>query len=107
MISHQCVGIMNALHVGEGAGKLMDLKPRGLRPRANLHAHQINEHDLDMRRDAGSPAGQFGSSLANLVGRVAGALAALAPGSRPIGRPMRSVERELEESWPHGRFDQG
>lgn len=95
---------MNALHVGEGAGKLMDLKPHGLRPRANLHAHQINEHDLDMQRDPGRP---LGSSLANLFGRVAGALAALTPGSRPMGPPMRSVGRELEESWPRGRFDQG
>ncbi len=107
MILRQRVRIMNALHVGEGAGKLMDLKPRSLRPRANVHAHQINEHDLDMHREPGRPAGQLGSSLANLFGRVAGALAALAPGSRAMGPPMRSVERELEESWPRGRFDQG
>ncbi|HTY53597.1 MAG TPA: hypothetical protein VMB26_00270 [Candidatus Binataceae bacterium] len=57
----------------------------------------ISEPELDMRRTAPP----------RRTGRVAGLLAAwhwLAPGHSAMGQPARSVDRELEESWPSWNF---
>jgi hypothetical protein len=56
------------------------------------HDGRIVEHELDMVRLA--------ERRAPVGGRVARILRWLMPASRVVGPPMRSVARELEETYP-------
>lgn len=55
---------------------------------------QISEHELDMCRETAADTSTL-ACVRNLI-RV------LISGSRSIVSPMRSIARELEESWPTG-----
>jgi hypothetical protein len=59
---------------------------------ASRHGSRIVEHDLDMVRSAERPLA--------VTGRLTRILNWLMPGERTVGPPMRSVARELEESFP-------
>ena len=59
---------------------------------ASRHGSQIVEHDLDMVRSAERPA-----PVSRRFSRI---LNWLMPSDRTVGPPMRSVARELEESFP-------
>ncbi|MGH7925950.1 MAG: hypothetical protein ACREQH_15305 [Candidatus Binatus sp.] len=59
---------------------------------ANRHNSQIVEHELDMVRSAGRPP-----AGAHTLTRI---LNWLMPSGRLVGPPMRSVARELEETYP-------
>ncbi len=56
----------------------------------------ISEPELDMRRHAHVERGA--------LGRVYGMIRKLISDSRGIVSPMRSIARELEESWPTGEY---
>lgn len=56
------------------------------------HDPRIVEHELDMVRNAKRPA--------VIAGRLSRILSWLMPEGRPVGPPMRSVARELEEAFP-------
>jgi hypothetical protein len=59
------------------------------------HAHgQVVEYELDMHR-TGPPASATAS-------KFRGWMRWLMPGAHPVGAPMRSVDRELEDLWPSG-----
>ena len=60
--------------------------------RASRQGSRIVEHDLDMVRSAERPI--------PVSGRLARILNWLMPAERTVGPPMRSVARELEESFP-------
>jgi hypothetical protein len=55
-------------------------------------AGQVIEHDMDMKRSKPHQSA-VNSRLAELMRW-------LMPNKRPIGSPMRSVAREIEELWP-------
>ena len=55
---------------------------------------QVVEHELDMNR--------MGSQPSPTVSKLRGWVRWLVPGGRPVGAPMRSVDRELEDVWPSG-----
>ena len=59
---------------------------------ASRHEDRIVEHELDMVRLA--------ERRAPVSGRVAKILRWLMPTTRAVGPPMRSVARELEETYP-------
>ena len=59
---------------------------------ASRHGSRIVEHDLDMVRSAERPV--------PISGRLSRILNWLMPADRTVGPPMRSVARELEESFP-------
>jgi hypothetical protein len=59
----------------------------------NMRA-QVVEHELDMNRIGSQPSPTFS--------RLCGWVRSLMPGSHPVGAPMRSVDRELEDVWPSG-----
>ena len=59
---------------------------------ASRHGSRIVEHDLDMVRSVERPLA--------VSGRLTRILNWLMPGERTVGPPMRSVARELEESFP-------
>jgi len=59
---------------------------------ASRHGSRIVEHDLDMVRSA--------ERLAPVSGRLSRILNWLMPAQRTVGPPMRSVARELEETYP-------
>jgi len=59
---------------------------------ASRHGSRIVEHDLDMVRSAERPVA--------VSGRLSRILNWLMPSDRTVGPPMRSVARELEESFP-------
>lgn len=56
----------------------------------------ISEPELDMRRHARVQIGAWG--------RMYGMIRKLISNSRGIVSPMRSIARELEESWPTGEY---
>jgi hypothetical protein len=56
----------------------------------------ISEPELDMRRHAQVERGA--------LGRIYGAVRKLISDSRGIVSPMRSIAREMEESWPTGDY---
>ena len=55
---------------------------------------QVIEHELDMNRNGSQPPATFS--------KLRGWMRWLMPGSYPVGAPMRSVDRELEDVWPSG-----
>ena len=55
---------------------------------------QVVEHELDMNR--------IGPQESATVSRLRGWMRWLMPGEHPVGAPMRSVDRELEDVWPSG-----
>jgi hypothetical protein len=55
---------------------------------------RVIEHELDMNRT--------GSHSSPTVSKVRGWIRWLMPGIHPVGAPMRSVDRELEDLWPSG-----
>jgi len=55
---------------------------------------QVIEHELDMNR--------LGSHPSPTVTKLRGWLRWLMPRAHPVGAPMRSVDRELEDVWPSG-----
>lgn len=55
---------------------------------------RVIEHELDMNR--------IGSHSSATVSKLRGLMRWLTPGTRPVGAPMRSVDRELEDVWPSG-----
>ena len=55
---------------------------------------QVVEHELDMNR--------IESHSSATISRLRGWMRWLMPGSHPVGAPMRSVDRELEDVWPSG-----
>jgi hypothetical protein len=57
---------------------------------------QISEPELDMRRQAHVRPGA--------LGRVYGIIRKLIADRRGSGSPMRSIAREMEESWPTGEY---
>jgi hypothetical protein len=59
----------------------------------NMRA-QVVEHELDMNR--------IGSQPSATASKLRGWIRWLMPGSHPVGAPMRSVDRELEDVWPSG-----
>ena len=56
----------------------------------------ISEPELDMRRHARVQSGA--------LGRLYGVIRTLIADSRGIVSPMRSIAREMEESWPTGEY---
>jgi hypothetical protein len=72
----------------EGRRRLPQI-PETPRPEAN-----ISEPELDMCRQRPSETSTFG--------RVRDIIRTLMSGGHAITSPMRSVARELEESWPTG-----
>jgi hypothetical protein len=62
-------------------------------PRLSGFVH-ISEPELDMRREGGAQPGAF-ARLLELVRRL------ISDGGTIVS-PMRSIGRELEESWPTG-----
>ena len=58
-------------------------------------ADQVVEHDMDMNR-----ARPQESAVTSRLGEL---IRWLMPHRRPIGSPMRSVAREIEELWPRDR----
>ena len=63
--------------------------------RISTHAHgQVVEHELDMHR--------IGSQPSATVSKLRGWVRWLMPGAHPVGAPMRSVDRELEDLWTSG-----
>lgn len=58
-------------------------------------ADQVVEHDMDMKR-----ARPQESAVTSRLGEL---IRWLMPHRRPIGSPMRSVAREIEELWPRDR----
>jgi hypothetical protein len=55
---------------------------------------QVIEHELDMNRS--------GSQSSATVSKLRVWMRWLMPGAHPVGAPMRSVDRELEDVWPSG-----
>ena len=55
---------------------------------------QVVEHELDMNR--------IGSQPSATVSKLRGWMRWLMPGTHPVGAPMRSIDRELEDVWPSG-----
>jgi hypothetical protein len=63
--------------------------------RISKHAGgQVVEHELDMHRT--------GPQASATASRLRGWMRWLMPGAHPVGAPMRSVDRELEDLWPSG-----
>lgn len=58
----------------------------------SVGAEQVVEHDMDMKR-----ARPQESAVTSRWGEL---MRWLMPHRRPIGSPMRSVAREIEELWP-------
>jgi hypothetical protein len=56
----------------------------------------VGDPELDMRRGSAVPAGRF-ERLREMLGKLT------TKGRRTVS-PMRSIGRELEESWPGGEF---
>jgi len=70
---------------------------RAFIPSGRISEHapgQVIEHELDMNRIRTQP-----SATASKL-RVW--MRWLMPGAHPVGPPMRSVDRELEDVWPSG-----
>jgi CO dehydrogenase/acetyl-CoA synthase alpha subunit len=61
---------------------------------SNRVGDRVVEHELDMNRNGPQP-----SAAAT---KLRGWMRWLMPGSHPVGAPMRSVDRELEDVWPSG-----
>jgi hypothetical protein len=57
---------------------------------------RVVEPELDMNRR--------GPAVAAPRNRLSGLLRWLSPGGHPMGPPMRSVDREVEEVWPSRYF---
>jgi hypothetical protein len=55
---------------------------------------QVVEHELDMNRVGPQPSAT--------ASKLRGWIRWLMPGGHPVGAPMRSVDRELEDVWPSG-----
>jgi hypothetical protein len=55
-------------------------------------AEQVVEHDMDMKRAR--------PQAFAVTSRLTGLMRWLVPNGHPIGSPMRSVAREIEELWP-------
>jgi hypothetical protein len=55
---------------------------------------RVVEHELDMNRIGAQPSAA--------VTRLRGWVRWLMPGTDPVGAPMRSIDRELEDVWPSG-----
>ena len=55
---------------------------------------QVIEHELDMNRSGSQPSAT--------VSKLRVWMRWLMPGAHPVGAPMRSVDRELEDVWPSG-----
>jgi hypothetical protein len=55
---------------------------------------QVVEHELDMNRIGVQPSAT--------ASKLRGWMRWLMPGAHPVGAPMRSVDRELEDVWPSG-----
>ena len=55
---------------------------------------RVIEHELDMDRVVAQPS--------PTASKLRGWMRWLMPGTHPVGAPMRSVNRELEEIWPSG-----
>jgi hypothetical protein len=55
---------------------------------------QVIEHELDMNR--------IGTQPSATVSKIRDWMRWLMPGTHPVGAPMRSVDRELEDVWPSG-----
>jgi hypothetical protein len=72
----------------------MDGRMRSLRASHLTGLSHINEPELDMHRHRGIETGT--------LGRVYGMIRKLISDRRSIVPPMRSIGRELEESWPTG-----
>ncbi len=63
--------------------------------RTSNHARgQVVEHELDMDRIGVQPSAR--------ASKLRGWIRWLMPGNHPVGAPMRSVDRELEDVWPSG-----
>jgi hypothetical protein len=58
----------------------------------SARAGQVVEHDMDMKRVRPQE-----SAVTSRLGEL---MRWLMPHRRPIGSPMRSVAREIEELWP-------
>ena len=68
----------------------------GTRWSGSSSSRRTNEHELDMRREAeGRPA-----ILPFVLGRFSEGLRWLLPARATIGPPTRSVDRDLEDTWP-------
>jgi hypothetical protein len=70
---------------------------RAFIPSVRISKHeptQVVEHELDMNR--------IGPQESATVSRLRGWMRWLMPGEHPVGAPMRSVDRELEDVWPSG-----
>jgi len=74
---------MDGLRTSPRAGRLTELS-------------HISEPELDMRRHAGVQIGA--------LGRMYGMVRKLISDGRGIVSPMRSIAREMEESWPTGEY---
>jgi hypothetical protein len=61
---------------------------------SNQMRGRVIEHELDMNR--------VGSQPSPTVSKLRGWMRWLMPGTHPVGAPMRSIDRELEEVWPSG-----
>jgi hypothetical protein len=61
---------------------------------SNHSQGQVVEHELDMNRSGAQPSA--------MVSRLREWMRWLMPGTHPVGAPMRSVDRELEDVWPSG-----
>ena len=55
---------------------------------------RVVEHELDMNR--------IGTQPPAAITRLRGWVRWLLPGTHPVGAPMRSIDRELEDVWPSG-----
>jgi hypothetical protein len=68
---------------------------RAFVPSVRISTHgQVVEHELDMHR--------IGLQPSATVSKLRGWVRWLMPGAHPVGAPMRSVDRELEDLWPSG-----
>jgi hypothetical protein len=70
---------------------------RAFIPSGRISEHtrgQVIEHELDMNRIRTQPS--------STTSRLRGWMRWLMPGAHPVGAPMRSIDRELEDVWPSG-----
>jgi hypothetical protein len=70
---------------------------RAFIPSGRISKHmrgRVVEHELDMNRIGAQPSAT--------VSKLRGWMRWLMPGAHPVGAPMRSVDRELEDVWPSG-----
>lgn len=61
---------------------------------SNRTRGRVVEHELDMNRIGPQPSAT--------VSKLRGLMRWLMPGTHPVGPPMRSIDRELEDVWPSG-----